>query len=74
MFKKIVQFEAFYQLKQRAFPIFALLFLALGVFVGRQGHAPTGIHFNAPFQVYFYTSLFTLGSVFIIMFFAVSAM
>jgi len=74
MFKKIVQFEAFYQLKQRAFPIFTLLFLALGVFVGRQGHAPTGIHFNAPFQVYFYTSLFTLGSVFIIMFFAVSAM
>ena len=31
MFKKIVQFEAFYQIKQRAFPIFALLFLALGV-------------------------------------------
>jgi len=74
MFKKLLQFEVFYHLKQRAFPIFAILFLALGVFVGGQGHAPTGINFNATFQVYFYTSLFTLGSVFIIMFFAISAM
>lgn len=74
MFKKLLQFEVFYQLKQRAFPLFAVLFLTLGVFVGRQGHAPKGINFNAVFQVYFHTSLFTLGSVFIIMFFAISAM
>ncbi|MFI1773745.1 M1 family aminopeptidase [Thalassobellus citreus] len=74
MFKKLLQFEVFYQLKQRAFPIFAILFLALGVFIGRQGHAPTGIDFNSVYQVYFYTNLFTLGSVFIIMFFAISAM
>ena len=74
MFKKLLQFEVFYQLKQRAFPIFALLFLALGVFVGRQGYAPRGINFNSVYQIYFYTSLFTLGSVFIIMFFAISAM
>ena len=74
MFKKLFQFEVYYQLKQRAFPIFALLFLAIGVFVGRQGFAPKGVNFNAVYQVYFYTSIFTLGSVFIIMFFAISAM
>ncbi|TJY38062.1 ABC transporter permease/M1 family aminopeptidase [Pontimicrobium aquaticum] len=73
MFKQLFNFEIFYQLKQRAFPIFALLFLVLGIFVGRQGFAPTGVNFNSVYQVYFHTSLFTLGSVFIIMFFAISA-
>lgn len=74
MFKKLIQFEVFYQLKQRAFPIFAILFLALGVFVGRQGFAPKGVSFNAVYQVYFYTNIITLASVFITMFFAISAM
>ena len=74
MFKKLIQFEVFYQLKQRAFPIFVTLFLALGVFIGRQGFAPTGVNFNAVYQVYFYTNIITLGSVFITMFFAISAM
>ncbi|SNR56513.1 ABC transporter permease/M1 family aminopeptidase [Lutibacter flavus] len=74
MFKKLIQFEVYYQLKQRAFPIFAILFLVLGVFVGRQGFAPTGVNFNAAYQVYFQTSILTLGSVFITMFFAISAM
>ncbi len=74
MFKQLLNFEVYYQLKQRAFPIFVILFLALGYFVGKQGFAPKGVHFNSVYQVYFHTSLFTLGSVFIIMFFAVSAM
>jgi len=74
MFKKLVQFEVFYQFKQRAFPLFAILFLALGVFVGRQGFAPKGVNFNAVYQIYFYTSILTLASIFIIMFFAISAM
>lgn len=74
MFTSLLQFEVFYQVKQRAFPIFAILFLALGVFVGSQGFAPTGVNFNSVYQVYFHTGLFTLGSVFIIMFFANSAM
>ena len=74
MFTRLLKFEVFYQLKQRAFPIFTVLFLFLGVFVGRQGFAPTGVNYNSVYQVYFHTSLFTLGSVFIIMFFAISAM
>jgi len=73
MYKQLLQFEVFYQLKQRAFPIFALLFLALGIFVGKQGYAPTGVNFNSYTQVYFFTGIFSLGSVFIIMFFTISA-
>lgn len=74
MFKQLLSFEIFYQLKQRAFPLFALLFLVLGIFVGQQGFAQKGVNFNAVYQVYFHTSLFTLGSLFIVMFFAISAM
>ena len=74
MFKKLLAFEAFYQFKQRALPIFALLFFGLGVSVGRQGYAPKGINFNSIYQVYTHAGIFTLGSVFIIMFFAISAM
>ncbi|MDD7913694.1 ABC transporter permease/M1 family aminopeptidase [Polaribacter ponticola] len=74
MFNKLLQFEVFYQKKQRAFPLLALLFLALGIFVGRQGYAPQGINFNAPFQVFYHTSIFTLGSLFVIMFFTISTM
>lgn len=74
MFKKLLQFEVFYQYKQRAFPLFVLLFTALGIFVKRQGYAPTGVNFNSGYQVFYHTSIFALGSVFIIMFFAVIAM
>jgi len=70
MFKELLQFEVYYQLKQRAFPLFVLLFLALGFFVGSRGFAPQGEDFNSIYQVYFHTSIITLGSVFVIMFFA----
>ena len=74
MFRKLLDFEFFYQLKQKAFPLFVLLFFVLGIFIGKQGFAPKGVNFNAVYQVYFHTGIFTLGSVFIIMFFAISAM
>ena len=73
MFGKLLQFEIYYQLKQRAFPLLALLFLVFGFFLGGQGFAEKGVHFNSAYQVYFHTGIFTLGSVFIIMFFAISA-
>ena len=68
MFKQLLGFEVFYQLKQRAFPLFAFLFLLLGFFVGGQGFAPANVNFNSNYQVFFNTGLFTLGCVFIIMF------
>ncbi len=73
MFVKLLQFEIFYQLKQRAFPLLALIFLLFGFFLGGQGFAEKGVHFNSTYQVYFHTGIFTLGSVFVIMFFAISA-
>lgn len=73
MFKELVKFEVFYQGKQRALPLFALLFLGLGFFVGRQGFAENMVNFNASYQVNFHAGIFSLGAVFIIMFFAISA-
>lgn len=72
MFKQLLGFEVFYQLKQRAFPLFAFLFLLLGFFVGGQGFAPANVNFNSNYQVFFNTGLFTLGCVFIIMFFVIT--
>ncbi|BDD03936.1 ABC transporter permease/M1 family aminopeptidase [Aureibacter tunicatorum] len=72
MLHRLLQFELFYQAKQRALPIFILLFLGLGYFMGSQGFAPAGVNFNSVYQIYFHTGITTLGSVFVIMFFAVS--
>ncbi len=74
MIIQLLRFEAFYQLKQRAFPLLAGLFLYLGIFAGRQGFAPANVDFNSTYQINFFTSLFTLASVFIVMFFAISGM
>ncbi|MCJ8288494.1 MAG: hypothetical protein HRT58_00565 [Crocinitomicaceae bacterium] len=73
MFKKLLQFEFFYQRKQRALLILVLVFFAYGYLMGGMGQAPANINFNAPFQLSIYTSLMTLGGVFIAMFFSVSA-
>ncbi len=70
MVKQLIQFEFYYQCRQRAFLLLSLLFLMLGYFCGQQGFALDQVHFNSEYQIIFYTSLFTLGAVFIIMFFA----
>jgi ABC-2 type transport system permease protein len=74
MFSQLLRFEAFYQLKQKAFLIFSLIFLGYGLLAGSQGFAPTNVNFNSSYQVYYFTGLLTLGSVFIIIFFAISGM
>ncbi|MEL7118574.1 MAG: M1 family aminopeptidase [Bacteroidota bacterium] len=72
MLLNLLRFELLYQSKQRALPIAALLFFALGCFMGNAGNAPAMVDFNAPFQISYYTGNFSLFSIFIIMFFAVS--
>ena len=72
MFGQLFRFEAFYQLKQRAFPLFAALFTFFGYIAGSNGFAPANVNFNSSYQVNNYLGLFSLGSVFIIMFFAIS--
>ena len=72
MLSKLLNFEIRYQSKQRTLPIAGLLFFLLGIFMGRAGNAPALVDYNAPFQISFYSGNFSLMSVFIIMFFAVS--
>ena len=74
MLLSLLRFEVFYQLKQKAFIGFSLLFLAFGYLLGQQGFTPANVHFNAPYQINFTIALLTLGVVFAIMFFAVSGM
>ena len=74
MIIQLLRFEAFYQLKQRAFPLLAGLFAFFGWLAGRQDFAPANVDFNSTYQIFFFTSLFSLASLFIVMFFAISGM
>ncbi|MDE5420454.1 hypothetical protein L3049_20885 [Labilibaculum sp. DW002] len=74
MISQLLRFEAFYQLKQRVFPLLAGLFFFMGILAGRQGFAPANVDFNSTYQINFFTGLISLGSVFIVMFFAISGM
>lgn len=72
MIKQLLVFEIQYQRKQWALYIGILLFFLSGFQIGAQGFALNGVNFNAPYQITHYTSIFTLGAVFAIMFFAIS--
>lgn len=72
MFIQLLRFEAQYQLKQRAFLLFSLLFLLFGLQMGKQGYERGLTIFNSPQAISEITGLFTLGCVFIIMFFTIS--
>ena len=73
MFQKLTQFEFDYQLKQRAFALLSLLFLLMGLQIGRQGYGRgTGIY-NSSQSISEITAILTLGSVFIIMFFTINS-
>ncbi len=72
MLLQLIRFEALFQSKQRALPIFILIFAALGFFHGIIGQAPAQVDYNSAYQISNNTTLSTLGCVFIIMFFAIS--
>ena len=67
----LLQFEWYYHLRQKAFVGLSLLFFVFGIALGSQGMAPAQIDFNAPYQMNYNIGIMTLGSVFIIMFFAI---
>ena len=72
MFYQTILFEIKYQLKQRAFILFSLLFLLIGLQLGKQGYGRgTGIY-NSSQSISEITAILTLGSVFIIMFFTIN--
>ncbi len=72
MLLSLLKFEVHYQARQRSFGLFSLLFFAMGYMIGGQGFAQDGLDFNSPYQIAFNSGLFTLGCVFVIMFFSVS--
>ncbi|GMN08391.1 M1 family aminopeptidase [Croceitalea sp. MTPC5] len=72
MLLNLVRFEVLYQSRQRALLIFALLFFFFGFFIGGRGQAPAQVNFNSAYQITNYATIFSLGSVFIVMFFAIS--
>ncbi|NAS30718.1 hypothetical protein GTQ40_07025 [Flavobacteriaceae bacterium R38] len=72
MFSQLLRFEAQYQLKQRAFLLFSFLFLFFGFQLGRQGYGRGNAIYNTSQAISEITGIFTLGSVFIIMFFVIS--
>ncbi|WP_420580419.1 M1 family aminopeptidase [Reichenbachiella sp.] len=71
MFSQLLRFEAFLQVKQKAFMIFAFIFLFYGLVTGAQGFAPANVNFNSGYQINYYTGLISLGCVFIIMFLSI---
>ena len=72
MILSLLKFEISYQRKLWALPVAMILFFLTGFQIGGQGFAPDMINFNAPYQISYYTSVFTLGAVFAIMFFAIN--
>ncbi|WP_191859544.1 ABC transporter permease/M1 family aminopeptidase [Hanstruepera ponticola] len=72
MFNKLIQFEIRYQFKQRAFLFLSLLFLIIGIQIGRQGYGRGTSIYNSPQSITEITGILTLGAVFIIMFFVIS--
>ncbi len=74
MLKYLFHFECLYQIKQRFFIGFALLFLFFGFSIGRGGYGLAKQTINSSFQVSYNMGLLSLGCVFAIMFFAISGM
>jgi len=72
MIASLFKFEIIFQRKLWALPIGMILFFLTGFQIGGQGFAPDLINFNAPYQISYYISIVTLGSVFAIMFFVIN--
>ena len=72
MIAALLKFEIAYQRKLWALPAAMILYFLIGFQIGGQGFAPDMVDFNAPYQISYYTSIFTLGAVFAIMFFVIN--
>jgi len=72
MITQLLAFEITLQRKLWALPFAIILFFLSGLHIGGQGFAPELLNFNAPYQLSYHISIFTLGSVFAILFFAIN--
>ncbi|WP_020529066.1 M1 family aminopeptidase [Flexithrix dorotheae] len=72
VFSQLLNFEIRYQLRQKAFLSFCIIFLAFGFLLGSQNNTPAQINFNSSYQLFYKIGLLSLGSQFAIMFFTIS--
>ncbi|SEB45123.1 ABC-type transport system involved in multi-copper enzyme maturation, permease component [Tenacibaculum sp. MAR_2009_124] len=70
----LILFEIKFQLKQRAFIGFSIVFLYFGYLVSSQGSIAQNLDFNSAYEINNKVVLLSLGAVFAIMFFAVSGL
>jgi hypothetical protein len=74
MFRLILGFEAQYQIKQKAFFLLSIIFLALGFMQGSARHAPFKVDVNASYQISFSMMSTTMTCTLVIMFFAINGL
>ncbi|WP_192348651.1 M1 family aminopeptidase [Algoriphagus sp. Y33] len=72
-FFSLLRFELGYQLKTKAVYIFALGYFGFAFLMGSQGATPAGVNYNSEYELFLKMGLISLGAVFSIMFFVVSA-
>ncbi|CAM1369609.1 M1 family aminopeptidase [Tenacibaculum xiamenense] len=70
----LILFETKFQLKQRAFIGFSIVFLYFGYLISSQGAIASNLDFNSVYEITSKVALLSLGVVFAIMFFSVSGL
>jgi ABC-2 type transport system permease protein len=73
MLREVIGFEWRYHTRQVAFPVAALLFLGIGVFLPAVGYGPTGARVNAPYVVMQSVGLLSLLTIFVLTVFCANA-
>ncbi|KZS39827.1 hypothetical protein AWE51_09265 [Aquimarina aggregata] len=76
MFTQLFKFEWQYHSKQLSFYIFSIVFFVFGFFMSSRGRLGGSeiVQSNSPYQISFFIGMFSLVSVFAIMFYCVNAM
>lgn len=72
-FFSLLLFELRYQLKTKALYLFSLIYFGFSYLMGSQAAVPAGVNFNSEYVLFFKMGLLSLGAVFSIMFFVVTA-
>lgn len=72
-FFSLLLFELRYQLKTKSVYLFSLIYFGFSYLMGTQGAVPAGVNFNSEYVLFFKMGLLSLGAVFSIMFFVVTA-
>ena len=72
-FFSLLIFELKYQLRTKAVYLFSLIYFGFSYLMGTQGATPAGVNYNSEYELFFKMGLLSLGAVFSIMFFVITA-